>query len=178
MIEVSIDGAFDAAKPRARRRPIDLALAAALAVAAIVAVALAARPILAPQPRALSLHMTQHGEQASARPKTQATPISCVPAPGMPGKAITTAVVDFPPNAYTPRHRHPGPVTAMVIKGALRSQLAGGPVETFIAGQSWFEPADAIHLFAENASKTEPASLLTIFIADEGCPLIIFEPAP
>jgi quercetin dioxygenase-like cupin family protein len=52
--------------------------------------------------------------------------------------------------------------------------LAGGPVQTFAAGQTWFEPPDAIHVFAGNASATEPAQLLAIFVADNDCgPLLI-----
>jgi quercetin dioxygenase-like cupin family protein len=114
---------------------------------------------------------------AATRPKTTVTPISCERLPHVPGKSITTALVAFPPNAYTPRHRHPGSVTAYVLKGALRSQLLGSPAETYTAGQSWFEPPGAVHLFAENASTTEPAELLAIFIADDDCgPLTIPDP--
>ncbi|TPM36938.1 cupin domain-containing protein [Mesorhizobium sp. B2-3-4] len=109
------------------------------------------------------------GSPAAARPKTVITPVSCEKLPNVPGKSITTVVVAFPPNAYTPRHRHPGSVSAFVLKGTLRSQLAGGPVGTYTQGQTWFEPPGAIHLFAENASTTEPAELLATFIADDDC---------
>ncbi|TIT55416.1 MAG: cupin domain-containing protein, partial [Mesorhizobium sp.] len=68
---------------------------------------------------------------SAARPKTVVTPVSCERLPNVPGKSITTVVVAFPPNAYTPRHRHPGSVSAFVLKGTLRSQLAGGPVGTY-----------------------------------------------
>jgi quercetin dioxygenase-like cupin family protein len=65
-------------------------------------------------------------------------------------------------------------VAAFVIKGTLRSQLEGEPAETYTVGQSWFEPPGAIHLFAENASKTEPAQILATFVADDDCgPLTI-----
>lgn len=111
---------------------------------------------------------------AGARPKTVITPVSCEKLPNVPGKSITTAIVAFPPNGYTPRHRHPGSVSAFVLKGTLRSQLAGSPAGTYTQGQSWFEPPGAVHLFAENASATEPAELLATFIADDDCgPLTI-----
>ena len=98
--------------------------------------------------------------------------------PGLAAAALavsmTTVIVDFPPNAYTPRHRHPGSVTAFVLKGALRSQLAGTLAATYAAWQSWFEPAGTVHLFAENASTTEPAELLATFITDTDCgPLVV-----
>jgi len=113
-------------------------------------------------------------DTARARPKTVVTPISCERLPNVPGKSITTAIVAFPPNGFTPRHRHPGSVSAFVLKGTLRSQLQGSPAGTYSAGQTWFEPPGTVHLFAENASTTEPAELLATFIADNDCgPLTI-----
>jgi quercetin dioxygenase-like cupin family protein len=129
-----------------------------------------------------SLHdhgMTMASEGASvpaARPATIVRPVSCERLPNVPGKSITTVVVDFPPGAYSPRHRHPGSVTAFVLKGEVRSQLNSDPIETFGVGQSWFEPPGTIHMFAENASMTAPASLLATFVADDNCgPLTIFD---
>ncbi len=111
---------------------------------------------------------------AGARPTTTVRPLSCQKLSDMPGKSLTLVLVDYPPNAYTPRHRHPGTVSAFVVKGVLRSQLSGGSVGTYKAGETWFEPPGAIHLFAENTSKTEPAEILATFITDDECgPLVI-----
>jgi len=113
----------------------------------------------------------------AARPATVVRPVSCEPLSHVPGMSITTAIVEFPPGAYSPRHRHPGSVTAYVLQGTLRSQLAGEPVGTYTVGQTWFEPSGAIHLFAENASAAEPAELLAVFITDSDCgPLVIPDP--
>ena len=110
------------------------------------------------------------------RPGTIVRPVSCEKLPNAPGKSITTVVVDFPPGGYSPRHRHPGSVTAFMLKGQVRSQLNDGAIETFGVGQSWFEPPGTIHSFAENASTMEPASLLAIFVADDDCgPLTVYE---
>lgn len=110
------------------------------------------------------------------RPATAVKPVSCQPLPHVPGKAITTAVVTFPPNAHTPAHRHPGSVTAFVLKGAIRTQLEGGEPVTYGTGGTWFEPPGVLHLYAENASATEPAELLAVFVADENCgPLVVYE---
>jgi len=54
----------------------------------------------------------------------------------------------------------------------IRSQLGGGPVETFQVGQSFFEPPGATHLVSANASNIEPAELIAVFVADEGAQLI------
>ena len=116
------------------------------------------------------------GESAASRPVTETRIVSCEELEHVPGKSITTTTVAFPPNAYTPKHRHPGSVTVYVLKGRIRSQLGGGPVGEFGVGDSFFEPPGAIHLFAENASATEPAEILAIFVADQDCgPLIIYD---
>jgi quercetin dioxygenase-like cupin family protein len=113
---------------------------------------------------------------ASARPRSIQHPIACEKLPNVPGKSITTVLVEFPPNALTPSHRHPGSVTAYVLKGTLRSQLNGGPVGTFGVGGTWFEPPGTVHNMVENASPTEPAELMAVFVADSDCgALTIFD---
>ena len=163
-----------------------LARYAALAcVAAGLAAGFLARRVTVTEPAtgiahhhaALHAAMAAQGDGAAARPVTRITPIACEKLPNVPGKSLTTAKVEFPPNAFTPRHRHPGSSMAFILKGTIRSQLAGQPVETLSAGQSLFEPPGTIHLFAENPSTTEPAELLAIFVADDDCgPLTILEP--
>lgn len=113
---------------------------------------------------------------AAGRPATAIRPLSCEALPDIPGKSVTTVLVDFPPRAYSPLHRHPGAVTAYVLQGTVRSQLAGRPAGSFVVGQTWFEPPGTVHLFAENTSATEPARLLAVFIANTDCgPLTIPE---
>lgn len=120
---------------------------------------------------------TTGGAGASIRPATVVSPLSCVPLPDVPGRNMTTALVQFSPGAYSGPHRHPGSVSAYVVSGSIRSQMAGSAANTFKAGEAWFEPPRALHLFAENASASEPATLLAIFVADEDCgPLVIPEP--
>ncbi|QDD67077.1 cupin domain-containing protein [Herbaspirillum seropedicae] len=113
---------------------------------------------------------------ASARPATTTKILSCEKLADMPGKSVTTMLVSFPPLAYTPAHRHPGSVTAFVVKGTVRSQMAGTPAQTYPAGSNWFEPAMALHMFAENPSATQAAELLVMFVTEDGCgPLVIPE---
>jgi quercetin dioxygenase-like cupin family protein len=101
------------------------------------------------------------------RPATKPTLVSCEKLPHVSGKSVTTVLVHFPPDGFSPRHRHAGSVTAYVLKGTVRSQLNDGPIGTFTVGQSFFEPPGTIHTFAENASKTEPAEILATFVADD-----------
>jgi quercetin dioxygenase-like cupin family protein len=101
-------------------------------------------------------------------------PITSHALPNVPGKRVTIARVFYGPGGFTRAHRHAGSVTAYVTKGEIRSQLAGGPVETFKVGQSFFEPPGATHLVSANASNTEPAELIAVFVADEGAQLTTF----
>jgi len=101
-------------------------------------------------------------------------PITSHALPNVPGKRVTIVRVFYGPGGFTRAHRHAGSVTAYVTKGEIRSQLAGGPVETFKVGQSFFEPPGATHLVSANASNTEPAELIAVFVADEGAELTTF----
>ena len=101
-------------------------------------------------------------------------PITSHALPNVPGKRVTIVRVFYGPGGFTRAHRHSGSVTAYITKGEIRSQLAGGPVETFKVGQSFFEPPGATHLVSANASNTEPAELIAVFVADEGAQLTTF----
>jgi quercetin dioxygenase-like cupin family protein len=101
-------------------------------------------------------------------------PIASYALPNVPGKRVTILRVFYGPGGFTRAHRHAGSVTAYITKGEIRSQLAGGPVETFKVGQSFFEPPGATHLVSANASNTEPAELIAVFVADEGAQLTTF----
>jgi len=91
--------------------------------------------------------------------------------PDMPGKKMTVVRVIYGPGGFTPPHRHGGTVTAYITKGQIRSQLNDGPVEVFDVGQSFFEPLGTIHRVSANASNTDGAELIAVFVADEGAQL-------
>lgn len=128
------------------------------------------------------LSLQQAGAQianhGAGRPATHVTVVSCTPIPGAPVKTVTTAIVDFPPLAFTGPHRHTGVVTAFVLEGTLRSQMEGSAAAVYTTGQTWIEAPRALHLFAENPDASRPAKLLALFVTDEGCgPLVIPEPS-
>jgi quercetin dioxygenase-like cupin family protein len=107
-------------------------------------------------------------------PLTKVEPINSYPLPNVPGKRVTIVRVFYGPGGFSRPHRHAGSVTAYITKGEIRSQLAGGPAETFTVGQSFFEPPGATHLVSANASMTEPAELIAVFVADEGAELTTY----
>jgi quercetin dioxygenase-like cupin family protein len=88
--------------------------------------------------------------------------------PNVPGKTLTAVVVEYGPGGSSPAHRHAGSVFAYVLSGQIRSEnSATGPVRVYRAGEAFFEPPGSTHLISANASDTEPASLLAIFVADD-----------
>ena len=87
-------------------------------------------------------------------------------------RSMTVVEVDFAPGTKSEPHRHGEAfVYAYVLSGSVRSQLAGGPVLTYRAGQGWFEPPGARHLLTQNASRTLRARLLVVFVAPTNEPL-------
>ena len=113
---------------------------------------------------------------AAQRPMSTSHTLSCEPLANVPGKSVTTVVVDFPPRALTGAHRHPGAVTAYVISGTLRSQLNSGPAIDYRSGQTWFEPPGTLHDFVENADAAQPAKLLAVFVTDSNCGPLVLPP--
>lgn len=111
---------------------------------------------------------------AESSPLDKVEPIASHALPNVPGKRVTIVRVFYGPGGFSRPHRHAGSVTAYVTKGEIRSQLGGGPVETFGVGQSFFEPPGATHLVSANASATEPAELIAVFVADEGAQLTTY----
>jgi quercetin dioxygenase-like cupin family protein len=88
--------------------------------------------------------------------------------PNVPGKTLTAIVVEYAPGGSSPAHRHAGSVFAYVLSGHIRSEnSATGPVRVYRAGETFFEPPGSTHLVSANASDTEPASLLAVFVADD-----------
>ncbi len=111
---------------------------------------------------------------AAGRPATSSKLIYSHALPDIPDRRMTAVLVDFPPGAFSPEHHHEATLHVQVLKGVIRSQLAGEPVQTYQAGDSFFEPLGSVHLFAENVSDTEPAQLLAVYVHQQGARLIVY----
>lgn len=81
-----------------------------------------------------------------------------------------SVVVTHPPGGKSPRHRHAQSafIYAFVPSGAIRSRVNTDPARVYQVGESFFEEPGARHIVSENASETEPASLLAVFVVDTG----------
>jgi quercetin dioxygenase-like cupin family protein len=91
------------------------------------------------------------------------------PIPNLPGKRLVSRIVNYPPGASSVPHRHAPSafIYAFVLSGAVRSQVNDEPARVYRPGETWFENPGAHHRVSENASDTEPARLLAVFIIDE-----------
>jgi quercetin dioxygenase-like cupin family protein len=54
---------------------------------------------------------------------------------------------------------------AFVVSGSVASKVGDEPERIFHAGEAWWEPPGAVHRVSRNASSSEPAELLAIYIA-------------
>jgi quercetin dioxygenase-like cupin family protein len=90
------------------------------------------------------------------------------PIPNIPGKSLIAVEVNYAPGQASPPHTHAKSafIYAYVISGAIQSKVNDGKVRTFRAGESWSEAPGAVHAISRNASKTEPAKLLAVFVLD------------
>jgi len=88
--------------------------------------------------------------------------------PGEPPRDLSLVEVTYPPGTGSPPHLHANGVMAFVVSGAVTSKVGDGPEQTFHPGDAWWEPAGAIHRVSRNASSTEPATLLAIYVAARG----------
>ena len=88
--------------------------------------------------------------------------------PNVPGKSIKGILVEYAPGVATPGHIHPKSafIYATVLEGAIRTSVNDGPVVIYKAGQNFSEFPGDRHTLDENASKTEPAKLLAVFVVD------------
>ena len=116
-------------------------------------------------------------QAADAAEGASITPVFAYELPNLPGQTMTAVLVEYAPGASTPPHRHTsqGSVVAYVLEGAIRSQVNDGPETVFQAGESWLEPPGAAHSVSANASATDPARLLAVFVAEDGAELTTFD---
>ncbi|RWB73987.1 cupin domain-containing protein [Mesorhizobium sp.] len=90
------------------------------------------------------------------------------PLPNVPGKSMRAVLVEYAPGGTSSAHTHPKSafIYATVLEGAIRSKVNDGPVMTYHAGQGFSEFPGDRHGVSENASATEPAKLLAVFVVD------------
>jgi len=90
--------------------------------------------------------------------------------PNIPGKSLVAVEVSYPPGGASQPHTHAKSafIYAYVVSGAIESQVDDEPAHVYTAGQAFYEEPGARHRISRNASKSEPAKLLAVFVVDTG----------
>ena len=98
----------------------------------------------------------------------QVKPVFAHAIPNIEGKSLIAVVVSYPPGAKSPAHHHARSafIYAYVLSGAIRSQVDDQPAAIYKVGEGFYEVPGSHHRISENASDTEPASLLAVFVVD------------
>ena len=88
--------------------------------------------------------------------------------PNIPGKSLIAVEVNYAPGAASAPHTHAKSafIYAYVISGVIESKVNDSETRIYRAGESWSEPPGATHSISRNASKTEPAKLIAVFVLD------------
>ena len=86
----------------------------------------------------------------------------------IPGKSLAAQIVDYAPGGASPPHTHAKSafIFAYVLSGEIESQVDDGPKRVYRAGESFYETPGSSHPVSRNASKTQPARLLAVFVVD------------
>ena len=88
--------------------------------------------------------------------------------PNVPGKSVKGVLVEYGPGGSSVPHTHPASafIYATVLEGAIVSKVNDGPETVYRAGESWSEQPGDRHAVSKNASSTEQARLLAVFVVD------------
>ncbi len=119
-------------------------------------------PLLAATGMAAAGLAAAHGSGETVKPNFSHT------IPNIPGKSLLALEVLYPPGSASLPHRHAKSafIYAYVVSGSIVSKVNDGPERTYKAGQSFYEEPGSSHPVSRNASKTQPAKLLAVFVID------------
>ena len=86
---------------------------------------------------------------------------------GVPARELLMITVEYPPGGSNPVHTHRAQVLVYVLEGSIVMQVKGGPPTTLVAGQTFYEGPEDVHIVSRNASQIVPAKFLMFFVKDK-----------
>jgi quercetin dioxygenase-like cupin family protein len=108
------------------------------------------------------------GAQPAAAPPLQ---LLTQPLPDLPGHEVRISLLDRPPLASSPPHRHPGHHTfGYVLEGTYEFAINGEAPRTLKAGEVFYEPPGALHSTSRNPSRDARTKILIFMVADQKNP--------
>lgn len=126
------------------------------------------------QPLALAIVVAAGSFTAPATQAADAvaTPLLSKSLADYPGKEGLMLLVEYPPGSVDPVHRHDAHAFIYVLDGSIVMQVKGGKEVTLTRGQTFYEGPNDVHVVGRNASTTQPAKFLVVFLKKEGAPVL------
>src|SRR3954452_9404477 len=94
---------------------------------------------------------------ALANPEAVVTPLVAKDLPELRGKEGVMILVEYPPGATDPIHRHNAHAFVYVLEGSVVMQLRDAAEVPRSPGQTYYEGPNDVHIVGRNASNTQPA---------------------
>jgi quercetin dioxygenase-like cupin family protein len=109
---------------------------------------------------------------ASASPEAVVTPLVTKDLPEFKGKEGVMILVEYPPGASDPIHRHNAHAFVYVLEGSIVMQLRNAAQVTLSSGQTYYEGPNDVHIVGRNASNTQPARFVVFLVKNKGAPIL------
>ena len=109
---------------------------------------------------------------ALASPDAVVTPLFAKDLPDLQGKEGVMILVEYPPGASDPIHRHNAHAFVYVLEGSIVMQLRDAAEVTLSPGQTYYEGPNDVHIVGRNASNTRPAKFVVFLIKNQGAPIL------
>ena len=109
----------------------------------------------------------------AAQETTKVTSLMSRDLSDIPGKEGDMLIVEYPPGAVDPVHRHNANAFVYVLEGSVVMQVKGGEQVTLQPGQTFYEGPNDVHVVGRNASQTQPAKFVVVFVKDKGAPVLV-----
>ena len=110
---------------------------------------------------------------AHAAPGPVLTTLMTRQLPDYPGKEMHAITVVYPPGGSDPVHRHDAHAMVYVLEGSVVMGVRGLAEVTLTPGQTWYEAPGDVHTVSRNASSTEPAKFLVVFLKRTGADAVL-----
>ncbi|KAK4888449.1 hypothetical protein LTR27_012672 [Elasticomyces elasticus] len=101
------------------------------------------------------------------------TILQTLPIPELPGWESRLVLLEYPPGFKAPLHNHPRPATGYVLEGSVLSLWEGGEPESYVAGDSFVDLDETVHLRSENASTTDWLRMVMSYVIEVGKPNVV-----
>ena len=123
----------------------------------------------------LLMCLSSNAVPALASPEAVVTPLVAKDLPEFQGKEGVMILVEYPPGASDPIHRHHAHAFVYVLEGSIVMQVRGAAEVTLSPGQTYYEGPNDVHIVGRNASNTQPAKFVVFLVKNQGAPIL--EPA-